>query len=336
MALDTSTAPATMSFVEATNLALDWAMKEDPSVLVLGEDVGDAQGGGVAHVTKGLSSRYGDDRVLSTPISEQAIVGAAIGAAIAGQRPVAEIMLMNFLAVCMDQLVNHAAKLRYMSGGKTPVPLTIRTTTGAGLCFGAQHSDMLEAWLAHTAGVKVAVPSTPADAHGLLLSCIFDDDPCVFVENTGMYMGGVAGPAPAIGERIPLGKANVLREGSDVTVVGYGRQVHDAAAVAEQLAGEGTSVELIDLRTVAPLDMDTVLASVSKTGRAVVFHEAPTPFGVGAELAARIHHELWGHLDAPVERVGSLHTPVPYAPPLEQTWLMGQPQLRAAIERTLR
>src|ERR1700736_5875891 len=221
---------AQMNVVQAVNLALDDAMAADPSVIVFGEDVGDKEEGGVCGVTKGLSSKYGTVRVRTTPISEQAIIGAAIGASIVGMRPVAEIMLMNFTTVAMDMIVNHAAKLRFMSGGQTHVPITIRTMTGAGFGTGGQHADYLEAWFAHTAGIKVVAPSSPADAYGLMLSCIFDDDPCLFIENMPSYW--VPGPAPEVGVRIPLGRANVLKAGGDVTLVSYSRTVSDCVAVA--------------------------------------------------------------------------------------------------------
>jgi len=331
----TQTEQPTMTFVEATNSALDEAMAADDTVFLLGEDIADEQGGGVFKCTKGLSTKYGTGRVRSTPISEQAIVGAAIGSAIAGLRPVAEIMVMNFIAVCMDQLFNHAAKLRYMSGGRTPVPLTIRTTSGAGAQFGAQHSDLLEAWLAHTPGLKIAVPSSPADAKGLLLSCIFDDDPCIFVEHTLLYFGAVAGPAPEPGHRIPLGQANIVRPGTDVTVIGYGKPILEAQGVAAALAEDGIDVEIVDLRTIAPLDERTFLESVARTRRAVVVHESVKRFGVGAEITARIHEELRGDLVAPVERVGAPHTPVPFSAALEQAYLPGPSVLEAAIRRVV-
>src|SRR5882762_5586059 len=257
-------APKPMNTIQAVNLALDEAMRTDPNVILLGEDIADEQAGGIVGVTKGLSQKYGKSRVRSTPISEQAIIGAAIGAAIVGFRPVVEIMLMNFTTVAMDMIVNHAAKLRYMSGGQTHVPITIRTATGAGFGIGGQHSDMLEAWFAHTAGLKVVVPSNPTDAYGLLTSCIFDDDPCIFIEPLGLLRS--QGILPESGHRIPLGKANIVREGSDVTVVSYGRQVGDGLAVADSLAGEGIRVEVIDLRTISPLDMPTIFTSVRKTG----------------------------------------------------------------------
>src|SRR6202795_2087554 len=219
--------------IQAVNMALDEALGLDPNVILLGEDIGDAEDGGVVGVTKGLSSKYGRTRVRTTPISEQAIVGAAIGAAVAGMRPVAEIMLMNFTAVAMDMIVNHAAKLRFMSGGQTHVPMVIRTMTGAGMGSGGQHSDYLEAWFAHVAGIKVVAPSTPADAYGPMLSCIEDDAPCLFIENLPTYWN--PGTPPERGVQIPLGKANVVRSGTDVTVVTYSRRVHDVMAVAERL-----------------------------------------------------------------------------------------------------
>jgi acetoin:2,6-dichlorophenolindophenol oxidoreductase subunit beta len=321
-----------MNFVQAINLAIQDAMEEDASVLVLGEDVADGQEGGIAGVTKGLSSRW-PDRVRSTPIAEQAIVGAAIGASIVGKKPVAEIMLMNFTTVAMDMIVNHAAKLRFMSGGQTGVPLVIRTMTGAGFGSGGQHCDYLEAWFAHTAGLKVVAASTPADAYGLMRSCIDDPDPCIFIENLPSYWA--TGPAPVRGERIPLGKAKVVREGRDVTVISYARVMNDCLAVVEKLAEEGVDVELIDLRTVAPWDRDTVLESVRKTGRAVIVHEAVKPFGAGAEIAATISESLFGQLKAPVQRIGSNFSATPAARNLEAAFLPGQDQIAQAIRTTL-
>lgn len=329
----TTTKPATMNTIQAVNMALHEAMEIDENVIVLGEDVADEQEGGIAGVTKNLSTKFGTSRVRSTPISEQAIIGAAIGSAIVGMRPVAEIMLMNFTTVCMDMIVNHAAKLRFMSGGQTNVPLTIRTCTGAGMGSGGQHADYLEAWFAHTAGIKVVAPSSPAEAYGLMLSCIFDDDPCLFIENMPTYW--TPAPAPQAGVRIPLGKANVVREGSDVTVISYSRIFNDCAAVAEKLAGEGIKVELIDLRTVAPFDRETILTSVAKTKRAVVVHEAVTNFGVGAEISSVIHEELFGQLAAPVQRVGAPYSAVPFSKPLEMAFLPSQERIEAAIRSVL-
>lgn len=319
--------------IEAVNAALAEAMELDPTVLVLGEEVADPEGGGIRGVTRGLSSRFGDHRVRSTPISEQAIIGAAIGASLVGYRPVAEIMLMNFMTVAMDMIVNHAAKLRFMSGGQTHVPLTIRTMTGAGYSTAGQHADYLEAWFAHTPGLKVVAPSCPADAKGLMLSCIFDDDPCIFIENMPSY--AVKGPAPLPGERIPLGLANVVRPGSHVTVISYARALSDVLAVAAQLEGAGVQVEVVDLRTIAPWDRPTVLESVARTRRAVIVHEAVADFGVGAEIAAVINRELFGDLLAPVERVGGNFSPVPFSKPLESAFVPTRGRIEAAIHKTL-
>jgi len=322
-----------MNFIQAINLGLDEAMAADRRVILMGEDIADDQGGGVFTVTRGLSAKYGAARVRSTPISEQAIVGAAVGAAIAGYRPVAEIMLMNFIAVAMDQVVNHAAKLRFMSGGQTHVPLVIRTATGAGVGFGGQHSDMLEAWFAHVPGLKVVTASNPADAKGLIRSCIEDDDPCIFIENTAAY--GTSGPAPAPGYTVPLGRAAVAREGRDVTVIGYGAAIPHALAVAQAMQADGISVEVIDLRTIAPFDEAAVLVSVAKTGRAVVVHEAVRKFGVGAEISSLIHEHLFATLKAPVQRVGSAYAPVPFSPVLEKAFLYSRDDISAAILRTM-
>jgi acetoin:2,6-dichlorophenolindophenol oxidoreductase subunit beta len=327
-------AQKTITFGQAFGMALNEAMEADPRVILLGEDIADAQGGGVYKTTLGLSAKYGVSRVRSTPISEQAIVGAAIGAALRGYRPVAEIMLMNFITVAMDQLVNHAAKLRFMSGGKTAVPITIRTISGAGRGFGGQHSDMLEAWFAHVPGLKIATASNPADAKGLLLACIEDNNPCIFIENTPTYR--TQGPPPPPGYRVPLGKAAVAREGRDVSIIGYGRPIADALAVAEQFAAEaGISIEVVDLRTIAPFDAAAILKSVHKTKRAVIVHEAIKEFGVGAEISSRIHEELFSELKAPVRRVGSRYSPVPFSPALEKDWLYSREQIAHAVRSVL-
>ncbi|WGT28003.1 alpha-ketoacid dehydrogenase subunit beta [Pseudomonas marginalis] len=328
-----STTATSLNMIQAINLALDDAMSADRNVIVLGEDVADREEGGVLGVTKGLSTKFGEARVRSTPISEQAIIGAAIGSSLVGMRPVAEIMLMNFTTVAMDMIVNHAAKLRFMSGGQTHVPIVIRTMTGAGFSVGGQHSDFLEAWFAHTAGIKVVIPSNPADAYGLMLSCIEDEDPCMFIECLPLYW--MPGPAPERGVKIPLGKAKVVREGTDVTVITYSKQVHDVSAVAEQLAKEGISVEVIDLRTISPLDTESLLTSVAKTGRAVVVHEATRNFGVGAEISSRIHEALFDQLKAPVGRVGSAFCAVPFSKPLEDAYLPGAKRIEDAIRATL-
>ncbi len=313
---------------EALNQALDDALARDPSVFLLGEDLADPAGG-ISKVTAGLSTRYGTDRVRDTPISEAAIVGAAVGAAMAGMRPVAELMIMDFISIGLDQLVNHAAKARFMSGGLLGVPLTVRTAVFGGIGSGATHSQTLEAWLAHVPGLKVAVPSTPSDAKGLLTSCIFDDDPCVVVENVALY--GTKGPVPEGTFRVELGTANVARPGTDVTIVTYGRTVRDALGAAEELASEGIEVEVVDLRTLVPLDTATVLASVARTRRAVVAHHATRFGGFGAELAALIHEELFGELLAPVRRVGAAFAPIGSAATLESAVLPSRAGLVDAV-----
>lgn len=314
-------------------MAIEEALRADPTVLVFGEEVADPQGGGIVGNTRGLSTNFGD-RVRSTPISEQAIVGAAVGAAIAGMRPVAEIMVMNFATLAMDQIVNHAAKIRYMSGGRTSVPITVRMLAGMQRGAGGQHSDMYEAWFAHVPGLKVVVPSNPADQKGLLTSCIFDHDPCIFLEVT--LLNDFRGPRPPAGYRVPLGKASIVRSGSDVTLVGYGRPIHDAIAVADKLKGQGVSVEVIDLRTVKPWDEETVLASVTKTGRAVTLHEAVKQFGVGAEISARIHEELFRTLKGPALRVASKNAVVPASAVLEREYIWSAAEIEEALMRTMR
>ncbi|MEO5640923.1 MAG: transketolase C-terminal domain-containing protein, partial [Sphingomicrobium sp.] len=276
--------PRKATLLEAINAAMADAMADDEKVLVLGEDVADPEEGGVVGVTRGLSTRFGDQRVRSTPISEQAIIGAAIGASLIGWRPIAEIMLMNFTAVAMDMIVNHAAKLRFMSGGQTNVPIVIRTMTGTGFSSGGQHSDYLEAWFAHTPGIKVVAPSNPADAYGLMRSAIDDPDPVLYIENLPAYWSSGAAAEP--GHRVPIGKARVAVEGSDVTIVSYSGTLLQSLAAVETMAAAGVSAEIIDLRTISPWDRETVFASVAKTGCCLIAHEAVSQFGVGAEIAA--------------------------------------------------
>ena len=304
----------TMTMAQALNSALHLAMDADSKVLLLGEDVADPIGG-VLKISKGLSTKYGRERVRPTPIAETGIIGAAVGLALGGYKPIAEIMFMDFTAVCLDQIVNHAAKLRYMSGGHTPVPLTVRTGVGTRR-FGAQHAQNLEAWFMHTPGIKVVVPSTAADAKGLLASCIDDPDPCLFVEHFDLVFTA-KDEVPVGLHKVPLGQAAVRRPGDDVTVVTYGTQVRNAVAAAETLAGQGISVEVIDLRTLVPLDMETVLSSVERTRRAIVLHDAHTFCGPGAELASQITENLWGELLAPVLRLGAGYSPVPFAAGLD-------------------
>ena len=309
-----------MNSLQAVNAALHQAMADDDKVIVLGEDIADREGGGVTGATAGLSTKFGDERVKSTPISEQAIIGAAIGAALAGYKPVAEIMLMNFTAVAMDMIFNHAAKLRFMSGGQSTVPITIRTLTGAGWQTAGQHADHLEGWFAHSAGIKVVAPSNPVDYKGLLLSCIQDPDPCIFIESAGSLF--IPAEVPDDLAPIPLGKARVVQEGSDVTIVSWSSQVIRCQQALAPLAEAGISVELIDLRTVSPWDKEAVLASVAKTGRAVIAHEAVRHFGPGGEIASTIAEELFGQLKAPVRRLGAPYSPVPFAKVLEDAYIV--------------
>lgn len=302
--------------MDAIRSALDIELATDDRVFVAGIDVGD--GGNVFGLTRGLRERYGD-RVRDTPISETAIVGLGVGAAMAGMRPVVEVMYLDFIGVCLDQLLNQAAKLPFMTGGAATMALTVRTQFGAGRSSGSQHSQSLEALLAHIPGLTVVMPSTPADTYGLLRAAIQDPNPVVFIENRLLY--GMKGPQPPPDHVVPIGRAKVVREGRDITVVSVSRMVHEAVAAAEAVATDGISVEVVDLRTVAPLDMETVLASVAKTSRLLIAHEAVVPFGIGAEIAATVAREGFWTLDAPIERIGAAFTPPPYAPALEQAWL---------------
>jgi pyruvate dehydrogenase E1 component beta subunit len=320
----------TITLIEALGQALDDALSSDPDVFLLGEDIIDPAGGAFG-LTRGLSTKYGRERVRETPISEQAIIGAGIGAAMLGAKPIAEIMIADFYAVCLDQVANHAAKLRYMSGGRTTVPLTIRGMLSGGLNFAAQHSQSVEAWLLHTPGLKVAMPSTPADAKGLLTTAIHDPDPVILLEPVALYT--VTGPVPVGRHEVPVGQADVKRVGADVTVVTYGPCVPMALAAAEELAGE-ISVEVVDLRWLAPWDKETVLESVSKTGRAVVMHQAVECCGFGAEISSVISENLWSVLEGPVLRVAGANTPVPYATELEQAHMPGTNDLVKAIRST--
>lgn len=320
-----------VSIIAAISKAYQDIFAEDPKVITLGEDLADPEGGGIAKITKGLSTSFGDDRVRSTPISEQAIMGAAIGASLAGYKPIAEIMLMNFTTVAMDMIVNHAAKLRFMSGGQTSVPIVIRTMTGLGYGSGGQHCDYLEAWFAHTAGIKVCAASTPEDAYGLLRSAVEDPDPVIFIENLPTYHAPMAFELPDSSHRVPLGKAAIQREGSDVTLIAYARMAVEARAAAVQAAEQGVSVEVIDLRTIAPWDRETVLASASKTGRVLIAHEAVKEHGVGAEIAAVINEELFGALKKPVKRLGGAFSAVPYSKPLETAYAPDAARILAAI-----
>lgn len=319
-----------MNALQAVNKALHTAMELDDKVIVFGEDIADPEGGGVTGTCKGLTDRFGTDRVRTTPISEQAIIGAAVGAALGGYKPVPEIMLMNFTTVAMDMIHNHAAKLRFMSGGQTSVPLTIRTLTGAGWQTAGQHADHLEGWFAHSAGIKVVCPSNPADYAGLLLSCIQDPDPCIFVESAGSLF--IPGEVPDELTPIPLGKANVVAEGTDITIVSWSAQTVRCQMALQALGEAGISAELIDLRTVSPWDKETVFASVRKTGRLLVAHEAVKNFGPGAEIAATVSEELFGELKAPVKRLGGPECAVPFAKVLEDAFIVQPDDVVAAAK----
>ena len=314
--------------MDAIRSALEAELSADERVFLAGIDVG--EGGNVFGLTRGLHERFGD-RVRDTPISETAIVGLAVGAAMAGMHPVVEVMYLDFLGVCLDQLLNQAAKLPFMTGGSAQMGLTVRTQFGAGRSSGSQHSQSLEALLAHIPGLTIVMPSTPADTYGLLRAAIQDPNPVVFIENRLLY--GMKGPAPSDDYLLPIGRSAVVRPGSDITVVSVSRMVHEAIAAAEELAGEDISVEVIDLRTVAPIDLDPVFDSLKKTSRILIAHEAVVPFGIGAEIAARVAREAFWDLDAPVERIGAAPTPPPYAPELERAWLPGRQEIAAALRR---
>jgi len=320
-----------LSYREAVRDAMSTAMRRDEDVFIMGEDI--AEMGGSMGVTQGMLEEFGPERVRNTPISEMAIVGAGIGAAIAGMRPIVEIMYQDFTTLAMEQIVSQAAKHRYMSGGQIKVPITIRTQGGAGWSPGAQHAQQLEAWFVHVPGLKVVFPSTPEDVRGLLWSSIYEDNPIVFFEHRTLY--GIKGEVPDEIEPIEIGKARIHREGEDVTVIATGRLVHESLRAAEQAAEEGISVEVFDPRTLQPLDEDALIASVKKTNRAVVAHEAVTRMGWGAEVAAVVQEKAFDYLDAPVARVGAKFTPIPFAPVMEEWVIPHAKDVLAAIKKTV-
>ncbi|MED5580324.1 MAG: alpha-ketoacid dehydrogenase subunit beta [Nitrospinota bacterium] len=301
-----------INFVDALNEAHFEEMDANEKVIVMGEDVELAY---VFGVSKGLADRFGKDRVRDTPISELGIVGAGVGAAMAGYRPIVEIMFMDFIMLAMDPLVNQAAKLRYMLGGQISVPLVVRTPGGGGVQYGPTHSQCLEAWFMQVPGIKVAVPSDPADAKGLMKSAIRDDNPVVFVEHKMLYK--LKGEVPEGDHVVPFGKAAVKRLGTDITLVGVGYQVQNCLAAADVLESEGVSVEIIDPRTIAPLDISTISESVRKTNRCVIVEEGHLRSGVGSEISASIQEEVFDYLDAPIARVAALNAPIPFEPKLE-------------------
>jgi pyruvate/2-oxoglutarate/acetoin dehydrogenase E1 component len=320
-----------LSYREAVRHAMSTAMRRDDDVFIMGEDI--AEMGGSMGVTQGMLEEFGPERVRNTPISEMAIVGAGIGAAIAGMRPIVEIMYQDFTTLAMEQIVSQAAKHRYMSGGQIKVPLTIRTQGGSGWSPGAQHAQQLEGWFVHVPGLKVVFPSTPEDVRGLLWSSIYEDNPIIVFEHRTLY--GIKGEVPDEIEPIELGKARIHREGEDVTVIATGRLVHESLKAADQAEQEGISVEVFDPRTLQPLDEDALIASVKKTNRAVVAHEAVTRMGWGAEVAAVIQEKAFDYLDAPVARVGAKFTPIPFAPVMEEWVVPHANDVLAAVKRTV-
>jgi len=330
----------TITYQQAINEALDQEMARDESVIVMGEDVVGGTGadgemdawGGVLGITKGLYGKYGD-RIMDTPISESAFVGAAIGAATAGLRPVCELMFIDFMGVCFDQIYNQAAKFRYMFGGKAETPVVIRTMIGAGFRAAAQHSQALYPVFTHIPGLKVVVPSTPYDVKGMLIQAIRDNDPVIFCEHKVLYT--LEGDVPEESYTVPFGEANIVREGEDVTIVALGRMVHHAAEASEALSKDGISCELIDPRTTSPLDEETILESVENTGRLVIVDEATPRCGMAADISALVAQKAFGDLTAPIQMVTAPHTPVPFNPVLEDLYIPSPKKIEAAVRSTL-
>ncbi len=320
-----------ITYSQALREALSEEMERDSNIILLGEDIGVY--GGVFKVTEGLLARFGPERVIETPISEAGFVGAAVGLAMTGKHPMAELMFMDFAYVAADSIFNQAAKMRYMSGGRTQVPLVIRTQQGGGRGNAAQHSQSLETFFTHIPGLKVVLPATPYDAKGLLKSAFREPNPVVFIEHKLLY--NTKGPVPDEEYTIPLGKADVKRAGDDVTLVSLSRTVLLALEAAELAAKDGISVEVIDLRCTSPLDIDAVIASVKKTNRLVVAHESHRRLGIGAEIAALVQEQAFDYLDAPIERVGAMDIPIPYSKPLEDAALPGTERILRTIKRVM-
>ncbi len=320
-----------VTFVESLRMTLKEEMERDPSLMLIGEDIG--RYGGIFGVTKGLLEEFGPHRVRSTPISESAIIGSALGAAMTGIRTVAEIMYVDFTTCAMDQIVNQVAKMRYMSGGKAKIPLVIRTQAGGGRGNAAQHSQSLEALFLHIPGLKIVMPSTPYDARGLLKTAIREENPVMFIEHKLLY--ATKGFIPDGEFLIPFGQADVKRKGKDVTVIAISYMVTKALRAAERLAEEGVDVEVIDLRTLVPLDLETLLQSVRKTNRVVIVHEGCRRGGIGAEIACNIMEEAFDFLDAPIQRVGALNVPIPYSEPLENAVIPSEEEIATAVKKVL-
>ncbi|RJQ65524.1 MAG: alpha-ketoacid dehydrogenase subunit beta [Desulfobacteraceae bacterium] len=321
----------TMNFAEAIRDALRLEMQRDPNVYIVGEDVGTY--GNVFGVTKGLMEQFGKERVRDTPIAESAIVGSSVGAAACGLRPVAELMYIDFIGVAMDQLYNQAAKMRYMFGGKIKIPMVLRSACGAGRGSAAQHSQSLESWFMHVPGLKVVMPSTPADAKGLLISSIRDDNPVVFLEHKLLYR--IKGEVPEGEYRIPIGKGDIKRSGKDVTVVATARMVHFALNAAEKLAAEGIALEVVDPRSLSPLDEEIILESVKKTHRLIIVHEEVKFAGSGAEIAAMVAEKAFDYLDAPILRIGAPFSPVPFSPSLEEKFIPSEQDIIDAVKKVM-
>ncbi len=317
-----------ITYRDALREAIEIELRKDPTVFLAGEDAG--QMGGANFVTKPSFAEFGPERIMDTPISETAIIGLGLGAALTGMRPIVEITFMDFIGVCMDEIANQVAKMRYMFGGKAKVPLVIRTNSGAGNRTAAQHSQSLEAWLTHIPGLKIVLPTTPANAKGLLLESIRDDNPVVFIEAKGLY--NVKGEVPEGEYTIPLGKADIVREGKDITIVSWSRMVHTSLLAAEELNEEGIDCEVIDLLSLAPLDKNAILDSVKKTGKLIIAHEAVKTSGFGAEIAAIIADKAFSHLKSPLKRVTAPDTPIPYAGVLEDEFVPGPEKVKEAVK----
>jgi pyruvate dehydrogenase E1 component beta subunit len=319
-----------ITFAEATMEAMAEEMERDERVFIMGEDI--ARQGGIFGQFKGLPQKFGFERVMDTPISETAIVGACVGAALAGMRPVADMHFVDFITVAMDEVVNQMAKIRYMFGGQCKVPVVLRAPDGAARSAAAQHSQCLESWFVHVPGLKVVIPSNPADAKGLLKSAIRCDDPVLYFEHKDLFR--MKGPVPEGEYLVPIGKAKVVREGTDVTIVSYSATLHKALKAAEALAEEGIQAEVVDLRSIVPLDKETLFESVKKTGRLVIAHEATKNGGVGSEVAAVVAEEIIEYLDGPIKRVGAKFVPIPFSPALEPLMLPQVEDIIAAVKET--
>lgn len=329
----TKTTVREISYLEAVREAMSQEMRENQDVFILGEDIGVY--GGAFGVTRGMIEEFGPERVRNTPISEAAIAGGAVGAALTGMRPILELQFSDFITIAMDQLVNQAAKTRYMFGGKGKVPLVVRTPAGSGTGAAAQHSQSLEAWMAHIPGLKVVQPSTAYDAKGLLKAAMDDDNPVIFYEHKLLYK--TIGEVPEEQYFIPLGKADVKRSGKDVTIVATAIMVHKALEAAKELEAEGIDVEIIDPRTLVPLDEETIIESVKKTGKCIVVHEAVKRGGYGGEIASMIaESEAFDYLDAPIKRLGGLAVPIPYNPTLEKAVIPQVPDIIEAAKELVR